>query len=246
MKPRQPLHPDDEAFLKELAARPSALTPEEDARLDRLMAFADVVVPRFTSVVEGTLPLLVVGMLGSTIHTCLSTHPLLEPMFDAVTAAWPAPENVAEQGPPFPERPHELAMYQAGDSSLFDFLLALSSPEPSSPALPSLERIVFGAVAAFLTGALVAVERMPAAQRPVALGASKRGRALLEAYVATLDPAARERLETVSLHIDQRERHPTMETLEPDDQKAHAASMLQLGDWLARGARSPFAVPPAL
>ncbi|NUO50284.1 MAG: hypothetical protein HOV80_15625 [Polyangiaceae bacterium] len=245
MKPRQPLHPDDEAFLKELAARPSALTPEEDLRLDRLMAFADVVVPRLTSVVEDALPSLVVGMLGSTLRTCLSTYPLIEPMFDAATAAWPAPDNEIAQGPPFPERAYEDAMYRAGDSSLFDFLLAVSKPPPTGD-VRSLERILFGAVAAFLIGALVAIDRMPPQERAAAQAASKKGRALLDAHLAELDTAARERLATVSLHIDRRERDPKMETLDLDDRKAHAESMLRLGDWLARGVRSPFAVPPAL
>jgi hypothetical protein len=245
MKPREPLHPDDDAFLQELAARPSALTPEEDQRLERLMRFADVVVPRFTAVVQGALPPLVVGMLGSTLGTCLSTHPLLEPMFDATTSGWPAPEDPPQQGPPFPERSDELAMSQAGDASLFDLLWALSNAKQPSGSAASLERILFGAVAAFLVGALVAVERMPPAERAVALAASAKGRALLEAHIATLDPAARERLERVSLHIDQRERHPTMETLGLDDQEAHAESMLQLGDWLARDVPSPFADPPS-
>jgi hypothetical protein len=182
-------------------------------------------------------------MLGSTLGTCLSTHPLLEPMFDAATSGWPAPKDPPQQGPPFPERSDELAMSQAGDASLFDLLWALSNAPSASTA--SIERILFGAVAAFLIGALVAIERMPPAERAVALAASAKGRALLEAHIATIDPVARARLETVSLHIDQRERHPTMETLGFDDQKAHAESMLRLGDWLAREVRSPFADPPS-
>jgi hypothetical protein len=239
MKPRKPLHPDDEAFLKELAARPSALTPEEDQRLERLMAFADVVVPRLTSVVEGALPPLVVGMLGSTLETCLSTHPTLEPMFHAVTAEWRALDTAPREGPPFPEWADEVAMYEAGDTSLFDFLLGASSAKAVS-----LERIVFGAIGAFLVGALVAIDRMPPNERAAAHAATKKGRALLGAHLATLDPADRARFETVSLHIDQRERHPTMEALGPDDRKAHFESMLLLGDWLAQGVPSPFAVPP--
>jgi hypothetical protein len=240
-KPREPLHPDDEAFLQELAARPSALTPEEDQRLERLMVFADVVVPRFTAVVDGALPPLVVGMLGATLGTCLSTHPTLEPMFHAVTADWRALDTAPREGPPFPEWADEVAMYEAGDTSLFDFLLGASSAK-----VPSLERILFGAVGAFLVGALVAIDRMPPNERAAALAATKKGRALLDAHLATLDPADRERFETVSLHIDRRERDPAMETLDLDDRRAHAESMLLLGDWLARGVPSPFAVPPAL
>ena len=65
-------------------------------------------------------------------------------------------------------------------------------------------------------------------------------------HLAELDSAARQRLETVSLHINQRERDPAMETLDLDDRKAWAESMLQLGDWLARDVPWRFAVPPAL
>ncbi len=241
--PSPPAHPDDLARLRD-AGPPTPSTPAEDRQMDRTATISHILATRAVEAIKGALPPLLHDLLWFELADHIGMHPSLAPVVDTATSHWPVPPGQPDSRLDIfmsrPERGPNARLFAGMELSLSDFLLALPEPDPTATvasAASEAEHFVLALIAAMLTGALAAADRLKEEDRDDALAGMAEGTRLVEEHLASLDPAARNDFERVSMQLDLLPRHPTMDILEPEDARVHREAMIAFGAHL--GTRLP-------
>lgn len=249
-KPPPQVHPDDLAWISDRP--PSApSTPEELHQIDRGWTISHILATRAAETVKGALPQLLHDLLWFELAHDIALHPYVDPIVDAATSHWQAPEGLPDPREDIllsrPDRGPNARLFAGMEQSASDFLLAVPKPEATltgSAAASELERSVLGLTAALLSGALAAIERLKEKDRKRALLEMAQGRRLLEEHLSSLSPAARADFERVSLQLDLLPRHETMDVLSWEDRRIHYDAMVAFGASLGRRLATPLLLPP--
>lgn len=227
----------------------SKLGPDEEAELDRVNQLATVAARRAAEALRGLLPDVLVDIFACDIGDVLVSHPLVFETFAAESVDWAHPHLTPDEESEghllaeWPREPPLSILHGAAERSINDFLLA-GPPQPPH-TLTWVTEVVFGMLAAGLTGALAGTDQLRGADQQRARGMTAKGRDLFVRCCASLPPAEQEVIERISLRLHELPRDETMDVLEREHGVPHFHAMMALGQAIAQRVPSPFPVPPS-
>lgn len=229
---RADLEPATRAIVDALASRP---LPTEDDAEDRIFAISQLWADEV--MVRGLLPAPIELELYFLLTDALALFPVLADVFRSVSEGMPArPQAIESVGEPGPEKLHRAALRIGALASANDYLLAVAPPQGGSRAAG--ERVLveeaLGIVAAFVTGAVAAIDRLGPYDRAQALLEASDAYTVVHGHLASLTGVERKMFEDVSLHLHEHPRDAGMDLPSREVLAAHHASMKQFGRVLAR------------